>query len=247
MRYHNLLNKLNLIEETFNELTSRLSRSASSDEDLSELPKIAEAYCSLKETIDTYQDWKKATSELAEAQEIFNKSVKDLEMKEIAAIEIKRLEAKIAQLENQLEILLYLREGDNSKNVLLEIQALAGGEYSCFFAEDLLRMYRRYAEKQNWKVKLLSESCSDTGGIENAILEIKGDSVYGKLKLEAGIHEVENITNSFLGYQQKQPAFAMVKVMPEPEPSELEIKSEDINIKYYIRGFYRWELWEKNC
>lgn len=234
------LEKLKLVEQTFNELTSRLSRKANLDEDLNELPKIAEAYCLLKETIDTYEEWKITKVELAQAQEIYQESANEPEMRDIAATEVRELEAKIVRLEKQLAILLYLREDHNTKNVLLEIQALAGGDYSCLFVGDLVRMYRRYAESQNWKLKLLSETTADLGGFKEAILEIKGDSVYGKLKSEAGIHEAEGITDYFLGFKQKQPAIAIVRVMPEPEPNELEIKLENIEIRYPRP--YRWHL-----
>ena len=234
------LEKLKSVEQTFNELASRLSRSANLNEDLNELPKIAEAYCSLKETIDTYKEWKTATAEHAEAQEIYRESASEPEMRDIAATEVRELEAKTVRLEKQLEILLYLRENHNMKNVLLEIRAVAGGEYGCIFAEDLVRMYRRYAESQNWKLELLGESAGDLGGFKEAILEIKGDSVYGKLKSEAGIHEAEAFTNVTFGSNQKERVAAMVKVMPEPEASELEIKLEDIEIRY--PRAHRWHL-----
>ena len=247
MAHTTLLKKLKLVEKTFDELTSRLSRSAKPNEDLSELPKIAEAYCSLKETIDIYQEWKIAIAELAEAQEVFSESANEPQMKKFVATEITKLKTKILQLEKQLEILLYLREDESMKNVLLEIRALAGGDYSCLFVGDLVRMYKRYAESQNWTVTLLQEYWGDIGGFKEVILEIKGDSVYGKLKWESGVHEAEAITDYFLGFKQKQLATAMVRVMPEPKPNELQIKPDEIEIKCYVRGFYRWQRIKVDC
>ena len=250
MAYTYLSNKLELLEQTFNELTSRLSRTANFDENLSELPKIAEAYCSLKKTIDTYQEWKAAIVELAEAQEVFVESANEPQLKNFVATEIAKLETKIFQLEKQLEILLYLREGDSMKNVLIEIRALAGGDYSYFFVGELVQMYRRYAKSQNWQVTTINESCDwNYFGFKEVILEIKGDSVYGKLKWESGIHEAEAITYdyNFFDSKQKQPATAMVRVMPEPKPNELQIKSEDIELRRYIRVPHTWQLVKEDC
>jgi peptide chain release factor 1 len=166
-----LLEKLKSVEQTFQELTRRLG-----DPDIAtnpdELQKVAKARSSLEETVNTYHEWQKATEELAEAKEILKESAADPEMKEMAAMEVEELEAKVPKLEERLKILLLPSDPNDEKNIMLEIRAGTGGDEASIWAGDLVRMYSRYAETQNWTVKLLSESTAEMGGFKEAILEI---------------------------------------------------------------------------
>ena len=224
-----LLEKLQSVEETFKELTRRLG-----DPDIAtnpdELQKVAKARSSLEETVNTYNEWKQTTSELEEAKEILKESAGDPEMKEMAAMEVEELEAKVPELEERLKVLLLPRDPNDEKNIMLEIRAGTGGDEASIWAGDLVRMYSRYAENQKWGVKLLSESAADMGGFKEAILEIQGDSVYSKLKFEAGVHRVQRVPVTEAG-GRVHTSTATVAIMPEVDDVEVKIDPKDIEMK----------------
>ena len=224
-----LLEKLKSVEQTYQELTRRLG-----DPDIatnpSELQKIAKVRSSLEATVNTYEEWKQATEQLAEAKEIFKESASDPEMKEMAAMEIEDLEVKIPQLEERLKVLLLPRDPNDDKNIMLEIRAGTGGDEASIWAGDLVRMYSRYAETQKWTVKLVSESLADMGGFKEAILEIQGDSVYSKLKFEAGVHRVQRVPVTEAG-GRVHTSTATVAIMPEVDDVEVKIDPNEIEMK----------------
>lgn len=224
-----LLNKLKSVEQTFDELTRRLA-DPDIAKDPGEFQRVAKARSSLEETVATYGDWKKAQSDLAEARQVLKEAGGDEEMREMAALEIEELDARIEQLEERLKILLLPRDPNDDKNIMLEIRAGAGGDEAGIWAGDLLRMYSRYAETQGWRVKMVSESPADMGGFKEAILEIQGDQVYSKLKFEAGVHRVQRVPATEAG-GRVHTSTATVAVMPEVDDVEIEIDPKDIELK----------------
>jgi peptide chain release factor 1 len=223
-----LLEKLKSVNSTYQELTRRLA-----DPDIvtnpDELQKIAKARSSLEETVLTYENWQKATEELEGAKEIL-KEASDPEMKEMAAMEVDELVDRIEELEIKLKVLLLPRDPNDEKNIMLEIRAGTGGDEASIWAGDLVRMYSRYAETQHWKVHLLSESVAEMGGFKEAILEIQGDSVYSKLKFEAGVHRVQRVPTTEAG-GRVHTSTATVAIMPEVDDVEVQIDPGDIEMK----------------
>jgi peptide chain release factor 1 len=224
-----LLEKLKSVEQTYRELTRRLG-----DPDIAtnpeELQKIAKARSSLEETVTTYEQWQNTQEELVGAKEILKESNNDPELKEMAALEVNELEEKLQQLETKLKILLLPRDPNDDKNIMLEIRAGTGGDEASIWAGDLVRMYSRYAESQRWNVKLVSESPADMGGFKEAILEIQGDSVYSKLKFEAGVHRVQRVPVTEAG-GRVHTSTATVAIMPEVDDVEVEIDPNEIEMK----------------
>jgi peptide chain release factor 1 len=147
----------------------------------------------------------------------------------MAALEVAELEAKIATLEDQLTILLLPRDPLDEKNIMLEIRAGTGGDEASIWAGDLVRLYSKYAETQKWKVSLLSESPADMGGFKEAILEIKGDNVYSKLKFEAGVHRVQRVPLTEAS-GRVHTSTATVAIMPEVDDVEVHIDPKDIEL-----------------
>ena len=223
-----LLDKLKSVEQTFEELTRRLA-DPDVARDPDEFQKIAKARASLEETITTYDGWKKAQADLEGAQEVFKESAGDEEMRDMAAMEVKELQDTIAALETQLKILLLPRDPNDDKNIMLEIRAGAGGDEAGIWAGDLLRMYSRYSEGQGWKVQTLSQSAADMGGSKAAILEIKGDQVYSKLKFEARVHRVQRKPATETS-GRVHTSTATVAVMPEVDDVEVKIDPKDIDL-----------------
>ncbi len=223
-----LLDKLQSVEQTYTELTRRLA-----DPDVTsnpgELHRLAKSRASLEETVNTYEIWQKSQEDLIGAKQIFKESASDPELREIAALEVAELEAKIASLEDQLTILLLPRDPLDEKNIMLEIRAGTGGDEASIWAGDLVRLYSKYAETQNWKVSLLSESPADMGGFKEAILEIKGDNVYSKLKFEAGVHRVQRVPLTEAS-GRVHTSTATVAIMPEVDDVEVHIDPKDIEL-----------------
>ena len=223
-----LLNKLQSVEQTYTELTRRLA-----DPDVtgnpSELQRLAKSRASLEETVNTYEIWQKSQEDLIGAKQIFKESASDPELREMAALEVAELEEKIATLEDQLTILLLPRDPLDEKNIMLEIRAGTGGDEASIWAGDLVRLYSKYAETQNWKVSLLSESPADMGGFKEAILEIKGDNVYSKLKFEAGVHRVQRVPLTEAS-GRVHTSTATVAIMPEVDDVEVHIDPKDIEL-----------------
>lgn len=223
-----LLDKLQSVEQTYKELTRRLA-----DPDVTgnpgELHRLAKSRASLEETVNTYEIWQKSQEDLIGAKQIFKESASDPELREMAALEVAELEEKIATLEDQLTILLLPRDPLDEKNIMLEIRAGTGGDEASIWAGDLVRLYSKYAETQNWKVSLLSESPADMGGFKEAILEIKGDNVYSKLKFEAGVHRVQRVPLTEAS-GRVHTSTATVAIMPEVDDVEVHIDPKDIEL-----------------
>ena len=223
-----LLDKLKSVEQTFNELTRRLADPDVAS-DPNEFQKVAKSRSSLEEVANTYEVWKTTQQELLGARQILKEATGDPELQEMAALEVKELEAQLEILENRLKILLLPRDPNDDKNIMLEIRAGTGGDEASIWAGDLVRMYSRYAESQKWKVKMLSESLADMGGFKEAILEIQGDQVYSKLKFEAGVHRVQRVPLTEAG-GRVHTSTATVAVMPEVDDVEVHIDPKDIEL-----------------
>ncbi|WP_413174921.1 peptide chain release factor 1 [Anabaena azotica] len=223
-----LLEKLKSVEQTFHELTRRLA-----DPDTARNPdeyqKIAKSRSSLEEVVNTYETWKIAQEELVGARQVLKESNSDPELQEMAALEVKELEEKLDYLESRLKVLLLPRDPNDDKNIMLEIRAGTGGDEASIWAGDLLRMYSRYADTQGWKVKLVSESLGEMGGFKEVILEIQGDSVYSKLKFEAGVHRVQRVPATEAG-GRVHTSTATIAIMPEVDDVEIHIDPKDIEM-----------------
>jgi peptide chain release factor 1 len=223
-----LLDKLKSVEQTFNELTRRLG-----DPDTARNPDeyqtIAKSRSSLEEVVNTYEIWKTAQEDLTGARQVLKESNSDPELHEMAALEVDELEQKIEYLETRLKVLLLPRDPNDDKNIMLEIRAGTGGDEASIWAGDLLRMYSRYADTEGWKVKLVSESLGEMGGFKEVILEIQGDSVYSKLKFEAGVHRVQRVPATEAG-GRVHTSTATVAIMPEVDDVEIHIDPKDIEM-----------------
>ena len=223
-----LLDKLKSVEQTFNELTRRLADpDTASNPD--EYQKIAKSRSSLEEVVDTYETWKTTQDELVGARQILKESNSDLELQQMAALEVSELEEKLEYLENRLKVLLIPRDPNDDKNIMLEIRAGTGGDEASIWAGDLLRMYSRYSDVQGWKVKLVSESSGEMGGYKEVILEIQGDSVYSKLKFESGVHRVQRVPATESG-GRVHTSTATIAIMPEVDEVEIHIDPKDIEM-----------------
>jgi peptide chain release factor 1 len=223
-----LLEKLKSVEQTFNELTRRLGDpDTASNPD--EYQKIAKSRSSLEEVVNTYDTWKTTQEELAGARQVLKEANSDPELQEMAALEVDELAQKLNYLEDRLKVLLLPSDPNDDKNIMLEIRAGTGGDEASIWVGDLLRMYSRYADVQGWRVKSVSASEGEMGGFKEVILEIQGDSVYSKLKFEAGVHRVQRVPATEAG-GRVHTSTATVAIMPEVDEVEIHIDPKDIEM-----------------
>jgi peptide chain release factor 1 len=223
-----LLAKLSSVEQTFHELTRRLA-DPDVARDPGEIQRVAKARASLEEVVNTFETWKKTQEDLVGAKQLVRESGNDLELQQMAAMEVEELEQNTIDLETQLKVLLLPKDPNDEKNIMLEIRAGTGGDEASIWAGDLVRMYSRYAETQKWKVKLVSESLGEMGGFKEAVLEIQGDRVYSQLKFEAGVHRVQRVPATESG-GRVHTSTATVAIMPEVDEVEVHIDPKDIEM-----------------
>jgi len=182
----------------------------------------------LEPIVEKYREYERLRRELEQARALLEEETDD-ELRELARAEVRALEEKVPQCEQELKLLLLPKDPNDERNVILEIRAGTGGAEATLFAADLLRMYTRYAERQGWRVRLLDVSESDIGGIKEAILMIEGKGAYSRLKFESGVHRVQRVPITEASGRIHTSA-ATVAVLPEAEEVEVRIDPKDIRI-----------------
>ena len=135
-------------------------------------------------------------------------------------------------MEEQLKFLLIPKDPNDEKDVIVEIRAAAGGDEAAIFAGDLLRMYSKYAESQNFKTEIVEAAESDHGGYKEISFSVSGSGAYSKLKFENGAHRVQRVPETESG-GRIHTSTATVAVLPEVEDVEIEIRNEDLKIDTY--------------
>lgn len=189
-------------------------------------------FAELESIIETALVRETTEKQLAEAREL---AAGGDELAELAKLEIPEAEAKLAQLNEELFILLTPKDPNDEKNIIMEIRAGAGGDEASLFAAELYRMYLRWCESNGYKTELLSESSNDSGGYKEVVFKIAGDAPYAKLKFEGGVHRVQRVpvTES---QGRVHTSTVTVAVLPEAEETDVEINANDLRIDVYRSG-----------
>ncbi|MDO4781224.1 MAG: peptide chain release factor 1 [Candidatus Saccharibacteria bacterium] len=157
------------------------------------------------------------------------------ELADLAKAEITETEARLAELEEELFILLTPKDPNDEKNIIMEIRAGAGGDEASLFAAELYRIYLRWCETHGYRTELISESANDSGGYKEVIFAIKGDAPYAQLKFEGGVHRVQRVpvTES---QGRVHTSTVTVAVLPEAEEADIEIHANDLRIDVFRSG-----------
>ena len=186
-------------------------------------------FAELETIIATASERDTVEKQLAEAK---NLAQGNDELAELAKAEIPEDEAKIAELDDKLFILLTPKDPNDEKNIIIEIRAGAGGDEASLFAAELYRMYLRWCEANGYKTELISESANDSGGYKEVIFMVKGDAPYAKLKFEGGVHRVQRVpvTES---QGRIHTSTATVAVLPEAEETDIDINPNDLRVDIY--------------
>ena len=204
----------------------RILASGEATRDMDQYRKMTREHAELGPVVALFKDWQQTEANLQSAQEMMN----DPEMKELAEEEVKAAKERLPEIEIELQKLLLPKDGNDERNVFLEIRAGTGGDESALFAGNLFRMYTRYAERQRWQVEVVSANESELGGYKEVIARIAGTGVYSKLKFESGGHRVQRVPETEAQGRIHTSA-CTVAVMPEAdELEEVQINPADIRI-----------------
>lgn len=225
-----MFDKLELLVEKFEELEKKII-DPEIMKDMNVWQKLAKEHGDMKPIVEKYREYSKHKKELEENKEMLKESLDD-EMKELVKEEISELEDSIEKEEQDLKILLLPKDPNDEKNVFMEVRAGTGGDEAGLFAEDLLRMYRMFADKQRWKTEIMSISEQGVGGIKEVVFLVKGHGAYSKLKYESGVHRVQRVPATESSGRIHTSA-ATVAVLPEVEDVDVVINQNDLRIDVY--------------
>jgi peptide chain release factor 1 len=221
-----MFDKLTTVESRYEELMTRLG-TVEVQSDPAEYKKSAKALSEIEPLVQKFREYKAVQRDIEGAQEIVKGS--DAEMRELAEEELASLEQKHEVLLQELKVLLIPKDPNDEKNVILEIRAGTGGDEAALFAADLFRMYARYAERQGWKLEVMSSSDSGAGGLKEAIASIEGRGVYSRLKYESGVHRVQRVPATEAS-GRIHTSTATVAVLPEAEEVDIQIQEKDLRV-----------------
>jgi peptide chain release factor 1 len=218
--------KLAQLEKRYDELTQQMADPAVIS-DADQYRKVTKAQSELSETVGQYRQWKSVEDSLSQARPMLQE--KDPELRAMAEEEIARLSPELATIEEQIKILLLPKDPNDEKNVVLEIRAGTGGDEATLFADEVFRMYSRYAESQRWKMEVTSSSESAVGGLKEVIALVSGNRVFSKLKYESGVHRVQRVPATEQQGRVHTSAIT-VAVLPEADEVEVKLEAKDIRI-----------------
>ena len=198
--------------------------------DQKKLTTTAKEHSSLEDVVNVGKEYLAVLQNIEDDKSILKGD--DAELKEIAQEELIELESRKDKLESDLKILLLPKDPNDDKNLILEIRAGTGGDEAALFAADLFRVYTRYAERKNWKYKVMDSSETGIGGIKEAIVSIQGKGAFGMLKYESGVHRVQRVPKTETSGRVHTSA-ATIAVLPEAEDVDIEVNDSDLKIDTY--------------
>ena len=225
-----MLDKLMVLEDKYKELSEKVA----DPEIISDQPtwqKLMKENSELEPIVMKYREYRKVNETIAESKQILEEE-SDEDLRELAKMELSEAESQIAEIEDELKLLLVPKDPNDEKNVIVEIRGGAGGDEAALFAGDLFRMYSRYAERKGWKTSLMSSNETGVGGYKEVSFLIKGKGAYSRLKYESGVHRVQRIPTTESG-GRIHTSTATVAVLPEVDDVEVQINPEDLRFDVF--------------
>ncbi|KTT49502.1 peptide chain release factor 1 [Pseudomonas oryzihabitans] len=225
-----LLHKLDGLQDRFEELTALLG-DADVISDQTQFRAYSKEYAELEPVSQAFSEYRKVHADLEGAQALLKDS--DPDLREMAEEEVASAKARLQELEDELQRMMLPKDPNDGRNVFLEIRAGTGGDEAAIFAGDLFRMYSRYAERQGWRLEVLSENEGEHGGFKEVIARVEGDNVYAKLKFESGAHRVQRVPETE-SQGRIHTSACTVAVLPEPDEQQtIEINPADLRVDTY--------------
>jgi peptide chain release factor 1 len=221
-----MLDKLTALERQYDALMQLLG-SSEVQTDPSEYRKHAKALSEIEPLVERFREYRAVVRDIAQTEEVASSG--DADMRELAQEELKSLTARRDALLGQLKVLLVPKDPNDEKNVVLEIRAGTGGDEAALFAAELFRMYSKYAERQGWRLELMSSNDTGVGGLKEVIAIIEGRGVYSRLKYESGGHRVQRVPATEAS-GRIHTSTATVAVLPEAEEVDVQINDKDLRV-----------------
>lgn len=225
-----MISKLSGILERFEKL-SELVSDPEVIKDIELWQKYVKERAELEETANKYLEYKKIEEDGKSAEELL-KLETDSEMKAMLEEEFYSCKKRLAEITDELKILLLPKDPDDNKNVIVEIRGGAGGEEAALFAYELYRMYVKYAESNRWKTEEIDSNETELGGIKEVVFSINGKGAYSKLKYESGVHRVQRVPDTE-SQGRIHTSTVTVAVLPEAEDVEIAIDEKDLKVDTY--------------
>src|SRR5438105_9965556 len=221
-----MFDKLAAEEQRYEQLMARLGTSEVQS-DAAEYRKHAKALADVEPLVERYREYKSVAADISGAEELAASG--DADMRELAKEELKALVARRDALVAELKVLLIPKDPNDEKNVVLEIRAGTGGDEAALFASDLFRMYSKFAERNGWRLEVMSSNDTGVGGLKEVIATIEGRGVYSKLKYESGVHRVQRVPATEAS-GRIHTSTATVAVLPEAEEVDIQINEKDLRV-----------------
>jgi len=221
-----MFDKLAATEQQYEELMQLLG-SAQVQSEPGEYRKHAKALSEIEPIVERFREYRTVTRDIAQTEEIAKASAAD--MRELAQEELRSLIARRDTLDGELKALLVPKDPNDEKNVMLEIRAGTGGDEAALFAAELFRMYSKFAERQGWRLELMSSNDTGGGGLKEVIAMIEGRGVYSRLKYESGVHRVQRVPATEAS-GRTHTSTVTVAVLPEAEEVDVQVDAKDLRI-----------------
>ena len=221
-----MFERLDVMEERYEKINELMS-DPEIVTDIKKLTELSKEQRGLEAAVSVYREYKDAKTQIADLTEMLQDE--DAEIREMAEMELDELRPQIPALEDKLQILLIPKDPNDEKDVIVEVRGAAGGDEANIFAQDLYRMYTKYAESKGWKVELMNADYSEGGGVSQVEFMISGDAVYSHMKYESGAHRVQRVPATE-SQGRIHTSTATVLVMPEADEVDIEISMNDIRV-----------------
>ncbi len=219
-----MFDKLASVEAKYDQMMAEMADPAV-QADTAKFRTNSKALADMQPLVDKFREYKDVVAQVNATEEL----LKDADMRELAQEEMRQLEERRDTLLAEMKILLVPKDPNDAKNVILEIRAGTGGDEAALFAADLFRMYSRYAERQGWKIDVMSQSDTGVGGLKELIAMIEGKNVYSRLKYESGVHRVQRVPATEAS-GRIHTSTATVAVLPEAEEVDIQIDAKDLRV-----------------
>ena len=223
-----MIDRLESIARRYRELQEEMARPEVVS-DRQRLAALGREMRGLEELVRTYDGYREAQRQIEEACELL-RTEKDPQMQEFLHGEEHAAGQRLADLEEQLRILLLPKDPNDDRDVVVQIQGAEGGQEAALFAADLFRMYSRWAESRGWKVDVIEAQPTGIGGFDKVEFEVHGEGAYSQLKFEGGVHRVQRVPETE-SQGRIHTSAATVAVLPEADEVEVELPEKDLKIE----------------
>jgi peptide chain release factor 1 len=222
-----MFDRLDQMEARYEELGQQLADPALVT-DQKKYSSTAKAHRDLEPVVEKFREYRQVKQGVADAKAMLAED--DADIKEMAQAELLTLEPRMAEIEEELKVMLLPKDPNDDKNIVIELRAGTGGDEAAIFVSEMFRTYLRFAEQHKWKVQVLSTSETGIGGGMKEVTAIfEGDKVYSQMKYESGVHRVQRVPATETQGRVHTSAIT-VAVLPEAEEVDIKIEQKDLRI-----------------